>query len=144
MVPPLPLPDYIKRQIDLLTAIECDLKDLKTSFQSFSTIYGAGGPMVVNVLPPRSNTAIARSALVTSAPQLIRAANENRLSISIVNSSAVTVYLGIDDTVTDDTGSNEGYELLPFSTFDDDSYTGAIYGVVAASSGNVTLTFWEE
>lgn len=99
-------------------------------------------PVTIIVQPPRSETALPGRVTIGTTATLIRAKNVNRLSISIVNGGAATVYLGVDTTVTTNTGSNPGYELLSQSVFDDDSYIGDIYGIVAA--GTITVTFWEE
>lgn len=80
--------------------------------------------------------------IVGAGATLIRPENESRLSISIVNNSGDTVYIGDNDTVTPVSGTNPGYELLPQSEFNTEYHIGDIYGIV--SSGTVTLTYWEE
>jgi hypothetical protein len=78
---------------------------------------------------------------VTDTPTLLREANAKRIDIVITNSSSTTLFVGTDDRVTVDTGSNPGYEVLSQGSFYG-SYKGDIYGVIA--TGEITLTYWEE
>jgi len=131
-----PPPDPFQPIINAIADAKCALLKAIQSQQL------TPGPTVVNVLPPRSDKASVGHFVVTTTPMRIRPANPNRNSISIVNGGSASIFIGTDKSVSDSTHDNPGYEILAQSTFDDDAYTGEIWGVVA--TGTVTITYWEE
>lgn len=98
--------------------------------------------VVVTTAPKKATNARYERITIGTSPTLISPATPGRMNISIVNGGAVTVYLGSDNRVTISTGDKPGYELLSQGALDNDTYVGAIYGVVAA--GTNTITLWEE
>ena len=135
-------PHPLQPLADELKQIDCDINALKAAIQALGTALGGGNSVSVTVTPPRTTTAMIGRITVGTTYTLIRPANAARLSVSIVNGGASSVWLGIDKQVTGDTGNNPGYELLAQATWDDDKYTGDIYGIVDA--GTVIVSYWEE
>ncbi len=78
---------------------------------------------------------------VTGAATQIMASNMERKGCVIVNNGAVTIYLGMDASVT----SSTGLPLAAGATFGNSNFyalwRGAIYGVTASSSSDTR--FWE-
>jgi len=128
--------DFEQKALNLLKEISCKLDALKTTFPT------DGGETIVVTHPPRSTNVNWGKTIITTTPTLIRPSNPQRLSVSIVNSGAATVYLADDSIVTTNTGTEPGYELLANGEFNTETFVGDIYGVVAA--GSVTITYWEE
>jgi hypothetical protein len=133
MAPPIPLPEYIRHQIDLLTAIKCNTDKLGLT---------PNGQVAVTVVPPHVSKALWGHVVIGTTPTLIRPENEKRLQILLVNASVQTVYMGTDDSVTIAGAANPGTEFFAQSAWDEDKYTGALYGVV--SLGTAILSYWEE
>ena len=82
------------------------------------------------------------SVTVTNSVTLILADNPKRLSVSISNYGANTVYIGQDTSVT----SANGVHLPTNATLTEDSggtkvYCGPIYGITASSTSDVR--YWE-
>lgn len=123
-----------------LKQLECAIQELKAAINALAP--GGEGQTIIVTHPPRSTVVNFGKITVTTTPTRIRAADSKRLSISIVNSGAASVYLGDDDTVSVNTGSYPGYELMSNAEFSSDVFVGDIYGVVSA--GTVDLTYWEE
>jgi hypothetical protein len=119
---------------NLLRQVQCSIADLKTAIQ------GLNGSITVS--PPKTPTVNWGKVSIGNVPTLIRPANPKRISIALVNSTAAIVYLGTNNTVTANTGSNPGFEILAQSAWSDDSYTGELWGVMAA--GTSIITYWEE
>ena len=72
---------------------------------------------------------------------LILAANNNRRASMIINTSAGTVFIGMDVNVT----TANGFPLLQNGSFNNSGqnavWKGVIYGIVA--SGTSDVRFWE-
>ena len=98
--------------------------------------------VVVTTAPKKATNARYERITIGTSPTLISPPTPGRMNISIVNGGAATVYIGADNRVTISAGNKPGYELLSQGTLDNDTYVGAIYGVVAA--GTVVVTVWEE
>jgi hypothetical protein len=97
---------------------------------------------VRSVVPIKTDQARKGVLVVTPIASKIFTKNPYRLLLSMVNSSAQTVYLGFDKSVTIAGGSSPGYELLSNGTWDDDHYTGEWWAIVAGPN-NSKITFIE-
>jgi hypothetical protein len=97
-----------------------------------------GGGLAITISEQRTDKARHGTFVVESTAKPIFTANPKRLNISIVNSTPQTVFVGFDVTVTDDSGSNMGYELLSGGTFQDKNYTGEIWVIVAVGTSKVS------
>lgn len=80
---------------------------------------------------------------VTSSPTLILASNLNRRGCEICNNGSVTMFVGMDSSVTISNG-------LPISTSSylensdlQAAYRGSIYGITAGTSVNIRYWEWE-
>ena len=97
-------------------------------------------------------SAVKSVSVTTSAVSLI-AANRRRISLIIHNlSTSVTVYIGIDNTVTASTASTAGEALLPGErltiSFEGDTfqylYRGAFFGITASGTADVRVMELED
>lgn len=80
-------------------------------------------------------------AVVTIEPTKILKANPLRLSFTLVNIGARDVYIGFNDSVCTPAQGNSGHCIPAGGSFDEDKYSGEIWGVTAI--GDTTVTFWE-
>ena len=83
------------------------------------------------------------SVTIQNSATLILAANPARRGCLIANTSAGTVYLGMNASV----GTSTGMPLLQNAIFTDsgerDAWRGAIYGVVASATSDCRFWEWE-
>lgn len=66
-------------------------------------------------------------SIANAAATLICGANEGRLSVTIFNNTAGTVYLGVDNTVTGSSGATGGIPLAQNNSYTDSTSTDAWY-----------------
>ena len=90
------------------------------------------------VLAYKTDTAKKGHFTATTTAKRLFANNPKRVALSIVNSSAQTIYIGFDKAVTAIGGRDPGYELLSGGTWDDDHYTGEYWVVVAAATSDIS------
>jgi hypothetical protein len=86
--------------------------------------------------------AYATPVTVTTTATLIKGANAARKKLSIRVASGSIVYLGYDNTVTAGVGGKNIEAVPPGATWEDTTYTGAIYGIVA-TGGTATVKYGE-
>jgi hypothetical protein len=82
---------------------------------------------------PRAMSGTSGTVTVATTATLIAAAKPSRKSILIQNVSAQDVYVGYTSAVTTSTG----IKISAGSGMSDDLYTGAIYGIVSATTSDV-------
>jgi hypothetical protein len=83
-------------------------------------------------------TGVPSNVTVGTSPVMLVQPNVNRGSLIIQNQGSVTVYLGIDSTVSA-TGSTRGYALFAGATFTDDATAGAWWAVSGTAGQIVNL-----
>lgn len=130
---PEPAPNPLQPILNQLTRVACLLE--RYIGQSPES------PVVV-VAPRKAGNAVYSRRTIRTTPTLIAPANNSRINIAVVNGGANTIFVGSDNRVTTDAGDSPGYELLAQGTLDNDTYTGALWGVVAL--GTIDVTIWEE
>lgn len=94
---------------------------------------------LVDLLFPSTDDGAYGAVTVSTTATLIRAANSARNSLKITNVSTETVYIGFDSSVTTSTG----FPILTQDVYDfagNDLYTGAVYGIVGASTSSIRYT----
>ena len=72
---------------------------------------------------------------VTSVATSILAAADSRRRLIFRNTGAVIIYIGEDNTVT----TTKGYPIGVGQTFYLHDYKGAVYGIVASTSGTLSV-----
>ncbi len=75
---------------------------------------------------------------VGTSPVMLVQANVNRNSLTIQNQGSTTVFLGVDDTVSD-SGATRGYALFAGQTFTDDATAGSWWAMCTSGSNIVNL-----
>lgn len=83
-----------------------------------------------------SDVGIYGSVTVGTSATQIELRKPHRVSFTIVNNSASTVYLGMDSTVTTSTG----LPIVAGASFTEDYYIGDLYAIVG--SGTADLRYW--
>jgi hypothetical protein len=77
---------------------------------------------------------------IASTATVIAASNEGRTHIKWVNTSAVTIWIGLDSTVTTASGDpfepGEHFISERLTTNHDTYYTGAYYGIVTTGTAD--------
>lgn len=130
---PEPVPNPLQPILNQLTRVACLLERYIGQSPESS---------VVVVAPRKAGNAVYGRRTIGTTPTLIAPANNSRVNIAVVNGGANTIFVGSDNRVTTDMGDSPGYELLAQGTLDNDTYTGALWGVVA--HGTIDVTIWEE
>lgn len=93
------------------------------------------GRLLVSLSDIEVSTFEIKRVTVDTTADLIDDSNPSRRSITLQNLGPSVLYIGPDNTVTTATGFPVGVG----STFNDDIYTGAWYGIVAAGSAEVAV-----
>lgn len=83
---------------------------------------------------PKGSKTFADPAPTTSASSIV-AANASRKSVTIHNAGTVTVYLGLNGSVT----SSNGLPLGAGATLSDDASTDAWYAITASGTGDLRI-----
>ena len=88
---------------------------------------------LIEVQFPKIATGVYGAVTVTTSATLLRASNPDRISVSITNRTSEILYIGFDNSVTVNTGFSI-YQQDVMTYTGSDLYTGALYGIVAAST----------
>lgn len=125
--------------VDVIAENTCTMKKL---LQRLGAGSGVEATVPVVVQPLKGTSANIKTIIVGTTPTLVVGINSKRANISIVNGGAASVFIGPNEMVTTDTGTNPGYPILAGGEINNDTYIGAIWAVVAA--GTIRLGMWEE
>lgn len=95
---------------------------------------------LIDIAFPGVTTGVYDSVTVGTSATLIRALNNDRVSIQITNLDTETCYIGFDNSVT----TSNGFPIDQFDTLSytgSDLYRGPLYGIVG--TGTVDIRFFE-
>lgn len=135
---PDPAPNPLQPLVTQITRLACRIEELLLKIGN-----GGNGTVTTVVVEEKKATqAEGRHLTIGTTAILICPANPKRISVSIYNSGAVTVFIGSNKNVTSGAGSQPGFDLVSSGTVYDDKYTGEVYGIVAA--GTSVIAIWEE
>jgi len=143
-----PAPNPLQPLLTQMTALCCKIDSLMSAINAQIGAGNGGGtenggqqPLNIITSEKKATQAQIKTISIGTMPTLIAASNSKRLSISIVNLGAGTVYLGDDKNITEINGSQPGFSLPTNGAVYDDKFVGDIYGVSAAGSNTVAV--WE-
>jgi len=134
-----PAPNPLQPLLNEMQSLICLMKQLITKLGGSSS-NGEVAPIIIK--PAKGNTANIFTVNIKTTATLVSMANPRRANISMVNGGAATIFIGPDNTVTDNNGTNPGYPILAGGVIDNDTYVGAFWAVVSA--GTIKLGVWEE